>query len=291
MTPAIIVHGGAGQVDDARLPACLAGCARAAAVGWRILVAGGGALDAVEAAVRVLEDDPEFNAGHGAVLNRAGEIEVDAALMDGALRVGAVGALAWVRHPIAVARRVLEEGQSILLCGAGALAFAREQGVEPESPELLVTPRSRARWEKERDGRLAPSGTGDTVGACAIDGTGRVAAATSTGGISWKRPGRIGDSPIPGAGLMADDQAGAASATGHGESILRIGMARGAIDWMRAGASAADAAQAAVDELGARVGGQGGIILVDRDGRIGHARNTNCMPWASVIDGREEGGA
>lgn len=291
MTPSIIVHGGAGHVDGQRVPACCAGCQRAAREGWRVLSEGGGALEAVEAAVRSLEDDPEFNAGYGAVLNRAGEIEVDAALMDGTLRAGAVGALPWVRHPITVARRILDENEHILLVGVGALAYAREHGIEPESPEALVTPRSRARFEQERAGRLAPSATGDTVGACAIDAAGRVAAGTSTGGISWKRPGRVGDSPILGAGNYADDQAGAASATGHGESILRVGMARTAVDWMRAGASAADAAQAAVDELGARVNGQGGIILVDRDGRVGHARNTRLMPWASIVDGQEESGS
>jgi L-asparaginase / beta-aspartyl-peptidase len=289
--PSIIVHGGAGLVERERIPVCRAGCERAARAGWAVLASGGGALDAVEAAVRLLEDDPEFNAGRGAVLDRAGHIAVDAALMDGALRAGAVGALPWVRHPIAVARHLLDEGEHVLLVGAGALAFARERGIEPEPPEALITPRARARWERDRAAGRPSSTSGGTVGACAIDRTGRMAAATSTGGTSWKRPGRVGDSPIPGAGTWADDEAGAASATGHGESILRVGMARGAIDRMRAGTSAADAARAAVDELAARVGGRGGIILVDRHGAVGQARNTTAMTWAAIVDGNEESGA
>ncbi|MSP61048.1 MAG: hypothetical protein EXR72_12030 [Myxococcales bacterium] len=290
MKPAIIVHGGAGFVDGERIPRCREGCEQAARAGWEVLAAGGGALDAVEAAVRVLEDDPEFNAGRGAVLNRDGVIEVDAAIMDGALRAGGVGALPWVRHPVTVARRILERGEHILLVGGGALAFARECGIEPESPEAMVTVRSRARFELECAGRLAPSATGDTVGACAIDAGGQLAAATSTGGISWKRPGRVGDSPLPGAGNYADHLAGAASATGHGESIIRVVMAKFAIDRLRSGLGADEAARAAVDELGGRVGGEGGIIVIDRAGRIGHARNTPCMPWASVQGGELAGG-
>jgi beta-aspartyl-peptidase (threonine type) len=288
----IIVHGGAGLVDATRLPACLAGVEKAARMGWAVLVAGGAALDAVEAAVRVLEDDGEFNAGHGAVLNRDGIIEVDAALMSGDLRAGAVGALPWMRHPVTVARRILDENEHILLVGAGALAFARGHGIEPEGPETMVTERARARWEKEYAGSLAPSATGDTVGACACDGKGRLAAATSTGGISWKRPGRVGDSPLIGAGNFADDLAGAASATGHGESIIRVVMAKSACDRMRNGAGAMQAAAASVEELGLRVPGkgQGGIILVDKSGAVGHARNTTSMPWAAVVDGNDASG-
>jgi beta-aspartyl-peptidase (threonine type) len=290
MEPSIIVHGGAGLVDLERLPRCREGCERAAWAGWEVLRGGGAALDAVEAAVRVLEDDPEFNAGFGAVLNREGVIEVDAAVMAGDLRAGGVGALPWVRHPVTVARRLLDEGRHVLLVGAGALAFAREHGIEPESAETLATARARARWEKERAGRLAPSATGDTVGACAIDAAGRVAAATSTGGISWKRSGRVGDSPLPGAGNYALDGAGAASATGHGESIMKVLMTKLAVDRLRAGAGAAAAAQAAVDELAALVKGEGGIIVVDGAGAVAQARNTASMPWSSVVKGRMESG-
>jgi len=286
--PTIIVHGGAGLVDLARLPGCQKGCARAAGAGWAILDGGGSALDAVEAAVRALEDDPEFNAGVGAVLNREGAIEADASVMLGDLRAGAVGAVPWVRHPVTLARRVMEAGEHLFLVGEGAVAFARERGIAQEKPEAMVTERARARWERERAGRAAPSATGDTVGACARDGDGRLAAATSTGGISFKRPGRVGDSPILGAGNYADDEAGAASATGHGESIMRVVMAKEAIDRLRAGATAQAAAEAAVAELMRRTAGEGGIILVDRAGAIGRARNTAAMPWHAFVDGREQ---
>src|SRR4051794_7762259 len=127
--PSIIVHGGAGTVEDERRPACLAGVERAAAAGWQVLDEGGSALDAVERAVRVLEDDPEFNAGYGAVLNRLGTVEVDAGIMDGELRAGAVAAVPWMRHPITLARRLLEAGEHVLLVGGGALLYARELGL------------------------------------------------------------------------------------------------------------------------------------------------------------------
>ncbi len=286
----VIVHGGAGSVDGERLPRCRSGCEQAAAAGWGVLERGGSALEAVETAVRVLEDNPEFNAGYGAVLNRAGEIEVDAAIADGELRIGAVAALPWVRHPISVARRLLERGEHVLLAGAGALAFARECGIEPDPPEQLTTERARTRWEKERAGALPPSGTGDTVGACALDCKGRLAVATSTGGLSGKQPGRVGDSPLFGAGSYAEKNFGAASATGHGESIIRVLMTRSAIDRLRAGSAAMTAAAATVAELGERVAGEGGIILIDRHGAIGHARNTASMPWAAISAGLPSSG-
>jgi beta-aspartyl-peptidase (threonine type) len=293
VTPAIIVHGGAGDIEDARRDRCIAGCDAAADAGWKLLAAGGSALDAVEAAVRALEEDPEFNAGHGAVLTRAATIEVDAAIMIGArdgTLIGAVGGVPWLRHPVTVARRVLEDGEHVLLVGEGALAFAREHGIEPESPDLLVTPRARNRFERhEGEGRKRMR-TGDTVGACAIDRDGRVAAATSTGGIPWKRPGRVGDTPVPGAGTWAENGVGAASATGHGESIIRALMTRFAIDRLRAGDAPSDAAWAAVDEL-VRVGGAGGVILVDAKGQVAHHTSTARMPWAAIVDGARTSGA
>src|SRR4051812_38119612 len=176
--PALIVHGGAGVLDADRVPRCLAGCEAAARAGWAVLARGGSALEAVEAAVRVLEDDGEFNAGYGAVLNRDGVIEVDAALMDGALRAGAVGAVPWMRHPVTLARRVLDEGRHILLVAEGATELAREHGIAPEMAASMITPRSRSRWERERQGRAEPSATGDTVGAVALDRHGGLAAAS-----------------------------------------------------------------------------------------------------------------
>jgi beta-aspartyl-peptidase (threonine type) len=225
MTPSIIVHGGAGGVEDARRAQVVTGCELAARAGWKILAEGGRALDAVEAAVRVLEDDGEFNAGYGAALNRLGIVEVDASIMDGRLRAGAVAAVPWMRHPVTLARHLLEAGEHVLLAGGGALLYAREHGLPAgDPPDSMISPRARARHQS----------TG-TVGACAADASGSVAAATSTGGTAGKRPGRVGDSPLVGAGTFADDEGGAASATGHGESILRVCMTRFAVDLLRGG--------------------------------------------------------
>jgi beta-aspartyl-peptidase (threonine type) len=300
MGAAIVVHGGAGQIGEAgpereaRDRAARAAVERAAEAGWEVLRDGGAAIDAVEAAARVLEDDPELNAGFGSVLTRAGTVEVDAAIISDAVgltpsarrRVGAVGAVPWLRHPTTIARRVLEAGEHVLLVGDGALAFAREHGITPDDPTTMVSPRARARYERERAARGAiPPAPADTVGAVAIDAHGTVAAATSTGGTSWKRPGRVGDSPIVGAGLDADAAAGAASATGHGESILRAGLSRTAIEMLRRGHPPDEAARAAVEELVARTGGEAGIILVDARGQIGAYTSTGRMPWAARTDG------
>jgi ribosomal protein S18 acetylase RimI-like enzyme len=188
----------------------------------------------------------------------------------------------WLRHPTTLARRVLDDGEHVLLVGDGALAFAREHGITPDPPESMVSPRARARYERERARRAAVEpAPADTIGAVAVDAEGAVAAATSTGGTSWKRPGRVGDSPIVGAGLDADAQAGAASATGHGESILRAGLSRVAVDLLRRGHPPDEAARAAVEELVARTGGEAGLILVDARGRLGAYTSTGRMPWAA----------
>jgi beta-aspartyl-peptidase (threonine type) len=289
--PSIVVHGGAGAVEDERRARVIAGCEAAVERGWQLLARGGSALDAVEAAVRALEDDPEYNAGYGAVLNRLGTVEVDACLMDGDLRAGAVAAVPWMRHPITLARRVLEDGEHVLLVGGGALLYAREHGLSGDPPESMISPRARARHERERVARATEPGIGDTVGACAVDAAGRVAAATSTGGTPWKRPGRVGDSPLPGAGNYADRLAGAASATGHGESIMRVVLAKSVIDRLRAGADPDEAARAAVQLLVERTGGEAGVIVVGVDGRVGHFSSTPRMPWAAVEDGQRSSGA
>lgn len=290
MTAAIIVHGGAGTVEDARRERCIQGCERAAAAGWAVLAAGGAALDAVEAAVRALEDDAEFNAGYGAVLSRAGTVEVDACVMTSERRAGAVGAVPWLRHPVTLARCVLDDGEHVLLVGEGALAFAREHGIAPESAATLVSPRARARFDKREGEQHKRMRTGDTVGACAVDVDGRLAAATSTGGIPWKRPGRVGDTPLVGAGTFADE-AGAASATGHGESIIRALTTFVAVERLRAGDSPDAAARAAVADLVARTSGEGGVIVVARDGRVGHHTSTPRMPWAAIVGGARSSGA
>src|SRR6266542_5572232 len=252
---AIIVHGGAGEhspdaamaggAEDPRLE----GVRRACGAGAEILGRGGSALDAVEAAVRMLEDDPLFNAGTGATLTSAGDVELDASVMDGeTLRCGAVAVVKDVRNPVSLARAVMERTEHVLLAGQGASAFAREAGFPVHENALLVTPRQRARWEAAR--RSAPASKTGTVGAAARDLRGHLAAATSTGGTSMKLPGRVGDTPLLGCGTYADDALAAVSCTGHGERIVQLTLARHAADLVGRGLSAPDAAREAVALLG-----------------------------------------
>jgi beta-aspartyl-peptidase (threonine type) len=226
------------------------------------------------ATIAALEDDPCFNAGRGAVLNADGEVELDAALMDGEkFRAGAVGAVRRLRHPIQLAKKILEEDRHILLVGAGAQRFAQETGI-PECPETeLVTEARRVQWSEQN---AAESSSG-TVGAVALDQYGRIAAGTSTGGMLGKRPGRVGDSALIGCGTYADSRVGGASATGHGEAIIRVTLAKFAIDQMAAGRAPADAARLAMSLLHEKGRGQGGMILLDCSGRIGVAHNTPSM--------------
>jgi beta-aspartyl-peptidase (threonine type) len=282
--PRIVVHGGAGSraADDPETLEARDGCARAAALGHAILSAGGAALDAVQVAVRALEDDERFNAGRGSCLTRAGTVEMDASVMSGeALWAGAVAAVSGVRNPVDLARRVLDDGEHVLLVGEGALAFAREAGVALCAPEHHVTDAARAGLARElaRRAETGPQG-GGTVGAVAVDAAGHVAAATSTGGMVGKRPGRVGDSALIGAGTYADDAAGAASATGHGERIIQVSLAKGAIDLLRAGLPAQEAAERALAAL-SRVSGRAGLIVVGRAGDIGVVFNTTSMVWSA----------
>jgi len=239
---AIVVHGGAGTLPLERRPAAVSACRAAAEAGHAVLAAGGRALDAVQAAVRVLEDAPELNAGTGAVLTRDGTVELDAAIMDGAARaIGAVAAVPDVRAPIDLARAILDDGEHVLLAGPAALRFAAERGIHPVPTESLITERARTRWRDEtarRAGLLTTADStkeGGTVGAVAVDRDGHVAAATSTGGINWKRSGRVGDTPLPGCGTWADDRGGAASATGDGEAIIRVTLCRTLVDRLERG--------------------------------------------------------
>ena len=270
---AIIVHGGAGDWELDRHERARAGVRAAAAVGDAILAAGGSALDAVVAAVRVLEDDPEFNAGTGSALTRDGTVETDAAVMDGATRrAGAVAAVPDLGCAIALARAVLDAGEHVLLVGPAAWRFAAEVGIAPAAPGALVTARAQR--------NLASKGT---VGACARDRRGAFAAATSTGGISGKRSGRVGDSPILGAGTWAD--AGCAvSATGDGEAVLRVAMARGIAARVAAGQALDGAVRDGLAELRALTGGSAGAIAVDARGAIG-VQLSAAMPIASVVGG------
>ncbi|MEM2446420.1 MAG: isoaspartyl peptidase/L-asparaginase [Candidatus Bathyarchaeia archaeon] len=277
MKPAILVHGGAAKVSEEVLRAREEGCRRAALAGWEILEKGGSALDAVEAAVRVMEEDPIFNAGRGSALTMEGQIEMDAAIMDGStLKAGAVGAVRNILHPVSLARLVMEKTPHVLIVGEGALRLARLYGMEEVPLESLVTERQRLQWKNA--GHFPYEG--DTVGAVAIDKNGHVAAATSTGGLIGKLPGRLGDTPLIGCGTYADDLAGAASATGIGEAIIKVVLAKTACDLMRQGLHPQEAAHKAIHILEERTGGKGGIILVDREGRLGWAFNSECMPIA-----------
>lgn len=284
MPIAMIVHGGAWAIPDDQVEPHLAGCRAALAAGWAILSAQGHALDAVEAAVRVMEDDPIFDAGTGSVLTSAGTVELDAAIMDGAtLHYGAVANLRRIRNPITLARRILE-GPATFLAGEGAEAFAVQAGVQLCANEDLIVPRERALWEEwcaQQPVSDAPHTSHDTVGAIALDHTGKLIAANSTGGTSFKLPGRIGDTPLPGCGLYADDRSGAAVCTGWGESITGAALARRAVELLERGLPPQSSAELAIRTLARAVaGGSGGCIVLTPSGRIGLAWNTRRMAYA-----------
>jgi beta-aspartyl-peptidase (threonine type) len=289
---AILVHGGAGEWRAEDEAGAVAGVGLAVGSAMQRLAAGGSALDAAVAAVVALEDDALFNAGTGAVLNRDGDCETDAAVMDGAtLRFGAVAAMRNAGRAIEIARAVYDDGEHVLLCAEGAWRFARERGFAPSDPATLITPYARERWERARDAaRVDGAVDPGTVGAVAIDADGHVAAATSTGGTTYKAPGRIGDTPLCGCGTYADDAGGGASATGHGESMIRATTSLHCVNAMRGGRSAHDAAWQCIDALAARVGGTGGIICIDRDGELGAAHNTPAMAWGAGRLALGEGG-
>ena len=271
--PALIVHGGAAADPADALDEVRDGIRAAVAAGWRVLAAGGRSLDAVEAAVRVLEDAPRFNAGRGSVLTGPGTVETDASIMEGdELRCGAVAAVRRIANPVTLARQVLEDGRHVLLAGDGALAFARSLGMPECDPASLVT---------ERRLRQLHAGTAElkgTVGAVALDRHGTVAAATSTGGMSGKLPGRVGDSALIGGGTYADSTLGGVSCTGSGEAIIRVVLARRALDFLKEADDPDDAAHVAVDLLVEEGRGEGGLILLDWKGRMGYAQSTPFMP-------------
>jgi L-asparaginase / beta-aspartyl-peptidase len=270
--PAIIVHGGAGSIKDDSLPARVEGCKAAALAGWKILEAGGSALDAAEMAVTALEDHPLFNAGTGSTLNSLGKIEMDAAIMEGSLlRAGAVAAVSGIKNPIRLARRVMEDSPHIMLAGQGALMFARQIGFPECASEALIVDGEKKRWESAHG----------TVGCVAFDINGKLAAATSTGGVFNKLPGRVGDSPLIGCGTYAN-QYGAVSCTGLGEAIMRVVMARDAAQLLQDDIEPVEAARMAVETLQELTGSAAGIILIDRHGKIGYARNTTHMPVCAV---------
>jgi beta-aspartyl-peptidase (threonine type) len=284
--PAIIVHGGAGADPGEGRDELREGVRAAALAGWRALAREDGALDAVEAAVRVLEDHPRFNAGRGSVLTSAGTVEVDASIMEGArLRCGAVAAVTRIANPVTLARRVMEDGRHVLLVGEGALGFARAAGLPECDPAALVTERQRRRHRERAAPRAAGGGT---VGAVALDRHGTVAAATSTGGTIGKLPGRVGDSALIGCGTYADRAIGGVSCTGNGEAIIRVVLARRTLDFLKEADDPDYAARVAVDLLVDEGGGGGGLILLDWRGRPGWAHSTPLLPVAWMSPALEE---
>jgi L-asparaginase / beta-aspartyl-peptidase len=283
---AIAIHGGAGTLAPADLTpenerAYRAGLERALRAGFAVLDAGGNALDAAVTAVQVLEDEPLFNAGRGAVVAANGLHELDASVMDGRdLRAGAVTGVRHVRSPIELARLVMERSPHVMLAGTGAEEFALEQGLQPVPNSHFATGRRRLELERMLQGQIEAGRESlmGTVGAVALDASGNLAAATSTGGMTGKKWGRVGDSPIIGAGTYAANDCCAVSATGHGEFFIRAAVAHEIASLMRyRGLDVVAAADEVVMQQLVRLGGSGGVIAVGRDGRIAMPFNSEGM--------------
>jgi beta-aspartyl-peptidase (threonine type) len=275
MQPVIAIHGGAGDIPDALVAGHESGVRRAAEIGLEMLERRGTAEDAVEAAVRYLEDDETFDAGRGSFLNQDGEIELDAAFMEGrTLEAGAIAGVRDIANPISLARLVMLSEQ-VFIIGEGTSRFAEQHGMQRCSRERLLVPRELEFWHT-----LNGSVKGDTVGAVAMDCRGHLAAGTSTGGRPFKLPGRVGDVPCIGSGLYADDQLGATSSTGEGELIMRIVMAKWAVDHLAGGRDPQQVTRETIQHLNAKVKGEGGLVLIDRLGRVGCSFNTRRMSRA-----------
>jgi beta-aspartyl-peptidase (threonine type) len=279
----LLIHGGAGvmrrtEMTPERDDEFRAGLAEALEAGSKVLAGGGQALDAVEAAVRILEDNPNFNAGKGAVLTREGVAELDASIMDGGNRkAGAVAQVRTVKNPIGAARLVMETTDRVMFAGKAADELAAKGGLEIVPPEYFITPRRLEALRRAMAGAFQPEDRYGTVGAVALDSKGNLAAATSTGGMNAKPPGRVGDTPIIGAGTYADNASCAVSSTGDGEYFIRAAVARTICARMSLTSSGAkEAAKATLDEVKA-LGGTGGVIVLGRDGDVAMSMNTEGM--------------
>jgi L-asparaginase / beta-aspartyl-peptidase len=296
--PVLVVHGGAWAIPDDVVDAHLAGVEKALAGGWGVLDRQGSALDAVEEAVVVMEDDESFDAGRGSFLNREGKVQLDALIMDGAsLRAGGVGCVEHLRNPVRVARKILSDSPHVYFVAEGAERFAAEHGIALCKNEDLIIPREidrlrqfQAHAQQDKPNLFAPSISHDTVGAVALDRKGNIAAATSTGGTLGKAPGRLGDSSLIGCGCYADNKSAAASTTGWGEPIMKLVLAKWAADRVAAGNLPEWVAAEAMHYLESRVGGHGGIILLDARGNFGIAHNTPRMAWAIKTSSEENSG-
>lgn len=290
--PVLVVHGGAWAIPDDMVDAHRNGVRNASVAGWRVLEKGGSALDAVEEAIVVLEDDETFDAGRGSFLNRDGKVQLDAFIMDGAtLRGGGVGCVERLRNPVRAARKILSDSTHVYFVAEGAERFASGHGIELCRNEDLIIPREVERLREYQAQRsthgndlFAPETqdmlSHDTVGAVALDRAGNIAASTSTGGTLNKDPGRLGDSSLIGCGCYADNSSAAASTTGWGEPIMKLVLAKWAADRVASGSLPQWVAQEAMNYLKQRVNGHGGIILLDAQGRFGIAHNTPRMAWA-----------
>jgi beta-aspartyl-peptidase (threonine type) len=295
-SPILLVHGGAWDIPADQLEAHEQGVFDALQEGWRVLERGGSAIDAIEASVTVMENDPAFDAGRGSFLTRDGRVQLDALIMDGAtLRAGGVACVERIRNPIQAARLVLDKSHHVYFVAEGAERFAAAHGMPLIDNSELVLARERERLElaqkRERSGLPDATFSGspsqefpetqshDTVGALALDSQGRLAAATSTGGTLNKAPGRVGDSSLIGCGCYADNASAAVSLTGWGEPIMKLVLGKWATDRVLAGGSPEQVAPDAMAYLHRRLGGHGGIILLAPDGRFGLAHNTPRMAW------------
>ncbi len=280
-------------MPDDMVEAHIRGVRNAIAAGWSVLARGGSALDAVEEAVVIMEDDETFDAGRGSFLNREGKVQLDALIMDGAtLRAGGVGCVERLRNPVRAARKILSESPHVYFVAEGAECFAAEHGIELCRNEDLVIPREiehlrkfqeeASRHDTVKDGNhlFAPEMTHDTVGAVALDRNGNIAASTSTGGTLNKAPGRLGDSSLIGCGCYADNQSAAVSTTGWGEPIMKLVLAKWTADRIAAGNLPGWAAREAMNYLEQRLNGHGGIIVLNGQGQFGIAYNTPRMAWA-----------
>ena len=305
--PTLLVHGGAWAIPPEAAAAHEAGVRHALEIGHEILARGGPAVDAVEAAVAILEDDPTFDAGRGSFLTSDGRVQLDALLMDGGrMKAGGVACVERLRNPIHAARLVLEKSPHVYFVGPGAEEFAQSHGMPLIDNAELVLERERQRLAEARVRKSAglsdPTFSGlsddkapetaydpatnylrdqshDTVGAVALDARGNLAAATSTGGTLNKTPGRVGDSSLIGCGCYADNLAAAVSLTGWGEPIMKLVLGKWATDRVASGTAPEIAAREAISYLYNRLGGHGGIILLGPDGRFGLAHNTPAMAW------------
>jgi beta-aspartyl-peptidase (threonine type) len=288
--PVLLVHGGAWAIPDDQVAAHLNGVHNASAVGWKVLTRGGTAIEAVEAAVVVLEDDETFDAGRGSFLNSDGKVQLDAMLMCGStLRAGGVGCVEHIRNAIKAARKVLEESPHVYLVADGAERFAAEHGIPLIDNSQLVIQREidllKVAKEKESRGESheifsSVEYPSDTVGAVALDLDGNIAAATSTGGTLNKTPGRVGDSSLIGCGCYADNESAAISTTGWGEPMMKLVIAKWTADQVLNGADPQQAAIDAIMYLKRRLNGHGGMIVLDSKGHYGISHNTPRMAWA-----------